>query len=393
MRNTNALAGKSMKLAYVTTYDAHDVEKWSGTGYYIGQSLKNRSTDVEYIGSLRDTLATKILRKCKQHYYNLQHKNYLRDTEPFTLKQYAKEIDQKLSQTNSNIVFSATTNSIAYLDCKQPIAFWTDATFGSMINFYPEFSNLCQETIKHGNQMEEIALERCQLAIYSSDWAAQAAIKLHRADPAKVKVVPFGANLECDRTLDDIHTLVNSRPLDTCKLLFLGVDWQRKGGNVALEVARSLNKAGLKTELTVAGCQPEFEGTMPDFVKPLGFISKSSSEGKAKINKLFAEAHFLILPSLAECYGIVFCEANSFGVPCLATHVGGIPTAIKDNINGKTFAKDAAVSDYCDYITNMFSDYKQYRSLSISSFHEYQQRLNWEVAGQTVRNLLKELKR
>jgi len=380
-----------MKIAYLTTYDATNVKNWSGLGTYIAQSLKDESTSIDYIGSLQEEVNPLIKIK-KGLYQKLLKKSYLSERDPHTLKNYARQFNARLS-SGLDVVFSPSTMPIAYLDCQQPIAFWTDATFGSMINFYPEFSNLCQETIKHGNQMEEIALERCQLAIYSSDWAAQAAIKLHRADPAKVKVVPFGANLECDRTLDDIHTLVNSRPLDTCKLLFLGVDWQRKGGNVALEVARSLNKAGLKTELTVAGCQPEFEGTMPDFVKPLGFISKSSSEGKAKINKLFAEAHFLILPSLAECYGIVFCEANSFGVPCLATHVGGIPTAIKDNINGKTFAKDAAVSDYCDYITNMFSDYKQYRSLSISSFNEYQQRLNWEVAGQTVRNLLKELKR
>jgi glycosyltransferase involved in cell wall biosynthesis len=92
----------------------------------------------------------------------------------------------------------------------------------------------------------------------------------------------------------------------------------------------------------------------------------------------------------AECYGIVFCEANSFGIPCLSTDVGGIPTIIKDEQNGKLFSKDATVAEYCRYILNLFSNYSRYKDLAQSSFHEYQSRLNWSVAVQTVKRLLLE---
>ena len=236
--------------------------------------------------------------------------------------------------------------------------------------------------------METLALQRSTLAIYASEWAAQTAITHYGADPAKVKVVPFGANIEDEKTLDEIKVLVESRSTEVCKLLLLGVDWLRKGGNVAFKVAQELNASGLKTELTVVGCQPLVEGPLPDFVKPLGFISKSTPEGKQRISQLIAESHFLILPSQAECYGIVFCEANALAVPCLATKVGGIPTIIKDDLNGKLFVKDAEISEYCAYISYTFSNYSAYKNLALSSFHEYQSRLNWAVAGQTVRNLL-----
>lgn len=185
--------------------------------------------------------------------------------------------------------------------------------------------------------------------------------------------------------------MLNLKPTASCNLLFLGVDWERKGGNTALEVAKTLNKTGLKTELKIVGCTPPITEPLPDFVKVVPFIDKNNVRGVEQINQLVAESHFLILPSLADCTPVVFSEANSFGVPCLSTNVGGIATIIKDDINGKTFAKDAAISDYCNYINNLFSDYKQYQKLSISSFAEYQHRLNWEVAGQTVRNLLKDL--
>jgi glycosyltransferase involved in cell wall biosynthesis len=85
---------------------------------------------------------------------------------------------------------------------------------------------------------------------------------------------------------------------------------------------------------------------------------------------------------------MVFPEACSFGVPCIATDVGGIPSIIKDGFNGKTFSKDAEIADYCTYISNLFSDYAQYKNLALSSFNEYQSRLNWSVAGQTVRKLI-----
>ena len=41
--------------------------------------------------------------------------------------------------------------------------------------------------------------------------------------------------------------------MDVCKLLFIGSDWYRKGGDIAVEIAGSLNAMGLKTELTMLG--------------------------------------------------------------------------------------------------------------------------------------------
>jgi hypothetical protein len=99
-------------------------------------------------------------------------------------------------------------------------------------------------------------LSRCKLAIFSSEWGAQSAIDHYNFDPSKLKVVPFGANLECDRRLDDIRKIVDARPIDKCKLLFVGLEWINKGGDVAYQVAKELNRSGIRAELTVVGCQP-----------------------------------------------------------------------------------------------------------------------------------------
>jgi glycosyltransferase involved in cell wall biosynthesis len=382
-----------MKLAYITTYDARTLKgsnEWSGTGYYIAQSLENQLITLEYIGSLNDSLGLKTLRKVKRHYYEFfQQKNYEKDADPPTLKHYASQIAKKLNNTKSDIVFSATANPIAYLECDRPIAFWADGTFANIKDFYPQYSNLCADVIKDWHQMEKLALQKSKLAIYSSDWAAQSAINDYGADPSKVKVVPFGSNTDSPFNLETIKDVIASRKSDRCKLLFLGVDWYRKGGNIAYQVAKNLNQSGLKTELTVVGCEPSIKGNVPDFVKPLGFINKSTNEGKMQIQKLFLESHFIILPTIADCTPIVFCEANSLGVPCLSTTVGGIPTMINNDVNGRLFAQNAQISEYCNYITNLFTNYSNYKNLALSAFGEYESRLNWRVAGQQVKNLLK----
>ena len=378
-----------MKMAYVTNFDAKTLSNhWSGTGYYIAQSLQKQSIPLDYIGPLEDRLALQVLSKLKSRYYKYLAKNYIKYINSLILKDYGKQIYKKLESIEADIVFSAGSDSIAYLECNQPIVFWADATFANIIDFYPGYSNLCKESLQNAHLIQSISLQKSQLAIYSSDWAAQTAINYYNADPKKVKVVPFGANIESDHNIDEIKAAIESRPTNKCKLLFLGVDWFRKGGDVALEVAEKLNNSGLKTELTIVGCQPSVDEALPDFVKVLGFIPKSTSEGKKKIYQLIADSHFLILPSIADCTPIVFSEANSLGVPCISRRVGGITTIIKDDLNGKLVDRDSDPMEYCEYIYDIFTNYNQYKQLALSAFNEYESRLNWRVAGQEVRDLL-----
>src|SRR6185436_3482760 len=95
-------------------------------------------------------------------------------------------------------------------------------------------------SLARGHAMEQRAIDRAALAIYSSDWAASSAIARYHADRNKVKVVPFGANIEESRTLEEVRAMIAARPRDVCRLLFVGVGWERKGGDIAIEVARLL---------------------------------------------------------------------------------------------------------------------------------------------------------
>lgn len=388
-----------MKIAYITEFDVKNSDKstWQknqlghwGCCYYIAKYLEDEDTTLDYFSPLKqkNDLLPKIKRRLYQKFTD---KLYHFWADPIFNKDYAAQIAAKLSTLESDIVFSPDLNFVAYLKCDRPIVIWVDTIYAGLINSYPDYTNLCQETLQHLKEMDKLALSKCSLAIFSSEWTAKTAIENYQIDSAKIKIVPFGANIECSRNIDEIEKLIESRPKNICKLMFIGVDWIRKGGNITLEVAKELNRLGLNTELTIVGCQPVTEEALPSFVKVLGFINKSDRKESDRLNKLLSESHFFILPSQAECYGHVFCEANSFGVPCVATNVGGIPTIIRDGANGKTFSLDANISEYCNYILPLMSNYGEYEKLALSSFNEYQTRLNWSVACGEVKKLLREL--
>jgi len=374
-----------MKIAYVTTYDSSDIHNWSGAAFHMRGALAKSGFEIIPVGNLRESHG-RVTRAKKYFYKKFFSKTYFKDREPGLLKFFARQVEQQLSVINYDAVFSPGTIPIAYLRAQKPVFFWTDATFAGMTGFYPDYDNLCRETIRNGNRMEQLALSNCRLAFYDSEWAAKTAVDNYDVDPAKVKVVPFGASIDCDRDVAEIKKIISSKTFEACKLLFIGVDWLRKGGDVSIKVAELLNRRGIKTELHIAGCNPP--GDVPDFVKLHGFVSKKTVAGRMLLDRLFRESHFFIMPSKAECYGMVYAEASSFGLPSLAADAGGVSTVIQLDKNGRLFSANDAPEKYAEYIQKLISSSREYERLSLSAFQEYVERLNWTVAGRKLHELI-----
>ena len=369
-----------MRLAFVTTYDARTARNWSGTPYHMARALLREGVALEYIGPLETRIGRLSRGRAMLHGRN--GGAYLYDRDPGVLRHYARQVESRLAGLDVDAVFSPGTIPIAYLDTHLPIVTWTDATFGAMVDYY--FSGLCGESIRAGNRMERAALARAGAALYASAWAADSAVKDHAGDPTKVHVVPFGANLDDEPSRSEVAALVEKRPRHECRLLFIGVDWFRKGGDLALAVASKLVESGIPTKLTVIGCQaPEVPSS--DLIDCLGFIDKSTPAGEATITRLLGESHFLCLPSRAECFGVVFCEASAYGLPSVSVRTGGIGSAVTHGANGYLFDPDGFVESAAESIARYVANYDDmYVPLAMAAYEEYFSRLNWTTSTQVL---------
>jgi glycosyltransferase involved in cell wall biosynthesis len=272
-----------------------------------------------------------------------------------------------------------------------PKVFYTDATFAGMLGYYPAFNNLSSETIRQGHKLEKQALDSCTLAVYSSDWAAQSAIKFYGTDPSKVKVVPFGANFDVHHSKDEVEAFIGSRDKNKLKILFNGVDWVRKGGDLVFSTVKELKRRGIDVELHIVGIRKMPFSVLPDYVRFHGFLNKSLPKQKELLQNLYTSCHFLFLPSKAEAFGCVFCEAALYGMPSITRKTGGLTTAINEGENGFALDYHADLNNYADVISENFLDYDKYIALAKSSYREYSTRLNWKTAGETLSGYLKNI--
>jgi glycosyltransferase involved in cell wall biosynthesis len=153
----------------------------------------------------------------------------------------------------------------------------------------------------------------------------------------------------------------------------LGVDWERKGGNIVMETFEALKQRGMKVQLIISGCKPSISC---DGVTILPFINKNTDAGLKQFDELFKKSHFMFVPTRAECFGMVFCEASAYGMPVISTDTGGVPGAVENGINGYLLPISANGNDYADVIQDCFLDETKYRALCNSSRKWFDNKLN-----------------
>lgn len=375
--------GEGMRVAYVTSYDPNDRGNWSGLGYAIMHALKRQGLDVVSIGPLANNFEQ--IGRIKERLYSRFNRSYDFQRSAILGHDYARQVKWQLRKCAYDIVFSPSTIPISRLRCHEPIAIWVDATWASFLPLYERRPPWCKETIREGHITERLAYDRCCLIIFTSQWAADSAVKDYGIDPKKVLVIPFGANfnndIDCARALHSI----SERPTGRCQLISIGVEWHRKGMSRSVDLAAACNSADLPTELTIVGCEAPPSTRLPSFVKVEGFIDKGKPEGEERLSSLLLQSHFHVLFSTGDCSPVVFSEANAHAVPNITCDIGGIPSIVVNDRGGRCFNPHQPSSDIAAYIKSYILDRDRYAVLARAARQEYDERLNWAVAGARVK--------
>jgi glycosyltransferase involved in cell wall biosynthesis len=380
-----------LRIGLVSVQDASDIGTFSGITFNVLKELREQGVDVEVISPLRRTFRyvlapAAILARIRKRSSSLEHFRY-------ALRSYARQIDNHLRRRPVDVVFSTSSIPIALLRPPTPVVFWTGSLYHQMHDYYGgAFGNPSPSARRRGEQQDRTALARATCAIYASQWAANAAYQL--TDPAKIRILPWGAGVEVQHTRQEVWDWAKQKRAQRpsqCELLFIGIDWERKGGTLAVETARILNNQGVRTRLRVAGCSPP--QPLPDFVEVIGHISKRTPEGRQRFEGLCRDADFFILPTRAEAAGIVFCEASAFGLPSITFDTGGVSDYVRHGVSGFCFPLGSSPEVFANAILETLRDETRYEKLAANAFHEYETRLNWKTSVRGLIEILWQTKR
>lgn len=235
------------------------------------------------------------------------------------------EVRQGLRQTTRCDVALFNTQVPAVLGGsvvkEQPYVLCTDITpiqYDEMADQYghePDGDNAIGRW-KHKANVE--TLQGAQRILPWSSWTAASLIEDYGVDPERIEIVAPGVDLEVWRPDSDYI------PEKTLKILFVGGDLMRKGGDVLLNAFRSLPHGVAELHLVTRTELPAEAGvTVYNHLQP----------NTPELIELYQKSDVFVLPTKAEAFGIAAIEASAAGLPVIATAVGGLVDIV---VEGKT---------------------------------------------------------
>jgi glycosyltransferase involved in cell wall biosynthesis len=159
-------------------------------------------------------------------------------------------------------------------------------------------------------------------------------------DADRVEVVGAGPNA----------TLSPPVRSDRCRrLLFVGTNWEQKGGPLILHAFAALRPEFPDLQLVLVGSAPS--GPVPPGVKAVGRVAH------AAMDWWYSNADAVVIASESEAFGIALIEALLKGLPCIGTSVGNEAWIVRDagelvkpgDAAGLTAALRKVIDDYPSY--------------------------------------------
>lgn len=197
--------------------------------------------------------------------------------------------------------------------------------------------------------------------------------------PRRVVVIGGGSDAlpaEAGRLPDDLP-----RPC----VLFIGRLNRDKGALDAVAAVQQLNRRGLTVGLALVGqTTPEFarayrrlSAAERRLIRPLGVLSDADKHA------LLAACDLLTLPSHSESFGIVLLEAWAHGKPVVAARAGGIPSLVRDGVDGLLvpYGDPAALADA---LTDLLTNPARRHTMGAAGRAQLAARFNWATVAQAT---------
>ncbi len=355
---------------------------WASTHFYIYRALRRLGLDAVHVAG----------KEVAAHHsrYNVRRggkKHSGKHAAPFTVE-LAEAVKADIERNNYDALIALHASTLVpdlKIDC--PLVYVTDATASLLNAYYPQRQQLSEENTQWLHECEQTTITRSDAIVVPTQWAADSALLDYGSEQGRVHVIEWGGNLD---SIPDLTDKERHKAADPVQFLFVGLDWHRKGGDIATQMIELLRAEGVNATLTVVGAAIPRKHRSPH-VRSVGMLNRANPEESEQLDQLFYSADFYIHPARAECYGHVLCEALGFGVPVIATRTGGIPQCVLDGETGILLPPDSVAEDYADRVQGLIADKVRLEEMRTSAVLDFRKRLNWDRWASRVQHVLQEL--
>ncbi len=160
-----------------------------------------------------------------------------------------------------------------------------------------------------------------------SEWAKASLVEDYGCAEKDVAVIPPGIDLDAFAP--------KAREHDRPRILFVGGDFARKGGDLLLDVFRKRLRQRADLVLVTRATVPAEPGVE---------VHEGVAPNSAQLRELYAGCDVFALPTRADCYSVACMEALAAGLPVATTRVGGIADIVREGETGHLVDMDDAAA-------------------------------------------------
>lgn len=183
----------------------------------------------------------------------------------------------------------------------------------------------------------DIAQEMTSVFTFS-EYLRKSFIAEFGVDERRVVSVGGGVNIE------EVPPAYEDKNYDRREILFVGVDFGRKGGPELLSAIRIVRETFPDARLHIVGPHQLPSGANEPGIVFHGNLNKSIPAQRDQLYRLYRESSVFVLPSKYEPFGVAPLEAMLFQLPCIVTDGWALREFVTPNVNGALVEKGSVDS-------------------------------------------------
>ncbi len=202
-----------------------------------------------------------------------------------------------------------------------------------------------------------------------SSHVTQSLIEDYGCLPEKVACVGVGSNV------NTIGSELQNDDYRNKNILFVGVDWERKGGPDLVKAFQTALDTHPDASLTIVGCTPDIDVPNCNIV---GRISVG------EVQSYYEQASIFCLPTKLEPFGVVFIEAYHYKLPIIATNIGALPDIVTHGKSG--YLIESGDSEMlARYLIDLLNDHEKCRQFGEEGYRIVSEKYNWERFAKEIK--------
>jgi glycosyltransferase involved in cell wall biosynthesis len=243
-----------------------------------------------------------------------------------------------------------------------PYALYLDFTFALTQREWPERAPMSGFEVPLWLRLESETYHGAAAIFCRSHHLARSLRDDYGVPDDKIHVVGAGVNI----TLPDVTTLPSrTQP----RVLFIGSDFRRKGGDIVLGAWREVQRRFPNAELMMIG---PVDAPLPANVETNG----GRWDPMTIIHEL-RRASVFVMPSRCETWGDVFLEAMAYAIPCIGTSNDAMPEIIDDGRTGYIVPPDSP-DIVADRICDLLLEPEKAQAFGSAGRHKVEQLYRWD---------------